>query len=457
MSHAAHFLERLDRVPRSLTDFALGLYRDEDRVRWILHYARLPKEEERVALALGEAGAGPYIVVTREGKFVTALAADMTPKNLTVLSRAQVDAFSARVVESRARMEIAREVVPPGMEPVDVLGLLLTRAWRLSREEFKAIAAWCPIMDGQFLDDAYASLKEMRSLRDTFLTTKLKEYGSNRGAQAAIDLLWNGMHAPRGALRAGGDGRSGVRRGVGKGCGSAFLRSHLFRDRRASARDRDARRMGGGADGKALHSRVQAHPLDAGRSAGALRRGTLALTAVGLRHARHRDEARRVIGATVPNDAQDAKWIACVVAASERAFEDPEGCTRDVEIFGANLMVDLGEPLPKGAPFKFTRAEDVPRELALLVSANHAGDSLEPFAFDSLPWVAKLASAEELYFPGDMERALRIEWPPQALAAIFQRRRGPTPKPVVRAGPKLGRNDPCSCGSGAKYKRCCGA
>jgi len=28
-------------------------------------------------------------------------------------------------------------------------------------------------------------------------------------------------------------------------------------------------------------------------------------------------------------------------------------------------------------------------------------------------------------------------------------------KPVRRAGPKIGRNDPCSCGSGKKYKKCC--
>ena len=28
--------------------------------------------------------------------------------------------------------------------------------------------------------------------------------------------------------------------------------------------------------------------------------------------------------------------------------------------------------------------------------------------------------------------------------------------PVVREGPKIGRNDPCTCGSGKKYKKCCG-
>jgi SEC-C motif domain protein len=30
------------------------------------------------------------------------------------------------------------------------------------------------------------------------------------------------------------------------------------------------------------------------------------------------------------------------------------------------------------------------------------------------------------------------------------------PETVVREGPKVGRNDPCPCGSGKKYKKCCG-
>lgn len=35
---------------------------------------------------------------------------------------------------------------------------------------------------------------------------------------------------------------------------------------------------------------------------------------------------------------------------------------------------------------------------------------------------------------------------------------GQAPKPVQirRQGPKIGRNDPCMCGSGKKYKKCCG-
>ncbi|GHT77848.1 UPF0225 protein [Spirochaetia bacterium] len=30
------------------------------------------------------------------------------------------------------------------------------------------------------------------------------------------------------------------------------------------------------------------------------------------------------------------------------------------------------------------------------------------------------------------------------------------PVTIVRSGPKIGRNDPCPCGSGKKYKHCCG-
>lgn len=29
-------------------------------------------------------------------------------------------------------------------------------------------------------------------------------------------------------------------------------------------------------------------------------------------------------------------------------------------------------------------------------------------------------------------------------------------EPIVRKGAKVGRNDPCSCGSKKKYKKCCG-
>jgi len=35
--------------------------------------------------------------------------------------------------------------------------------------------------------------------------------------------------------------------------------------------------------------------------------------------------------------------------------------------------------------------------------------------------------------------------------------RAPASQPIQKTGPKVGRNDPCPCGSGKKYKKCCGA
>ncbi|MFK8013795.1 MAG: SEC-C metal-binding domain-containing protein [Marinicellaceae bacterium] len=32
----------------------------------------------------------------------------------------------------------------------------------------------------------------------------------------------------------------------------------------------------------------------------------------------------------------------------------------------------------------------------------------------------------------------------------------PTQTPFKRTAPKVGRNDPCICGNGRKYKKCCG-
>ncbi len=34
---------------------------------------------------------------------------------------------------------------------------------------------------------------------------------------------------------------------------------------------------------------------------------------------------------------------------------------------------------------------------------------------------------------------------------------GPKPQTYVKTGPDVGRNDPCPCGSGKKYKKCCAA
>jgi len=38
----------------------------------------------------------------------------------------------------------------------------------------------------------------------------------------------------------------------------------------------------------------------------------------------------------------------------------------------------------------------------------------------------------------------------------FKDGQAPEPIQAIRQGPKIGRNDPCHCGSGRKHKKCCG-
>ncbi len=43
----------------------------------------------------------------------------------------------------------------------------------------------------------------------------------------------------------------------------------------------------------------------------------------------------------------------------------------------------------------------------------------------------------------------------RAMRGAYEARTTDSPEPFRRAGSRLGRNDPCPCGSGKKYKQCC--
>jgi hypothetical protein len=69
---------------------------------------------------------------------------------------------------------------------------------------------------------------------------------------------------------------------------------------------------------------------------------------------------------------------------------------------------------------------------------------LPPIAgFDLDSVVRQVAKAMDV----DLDTELR-EQPPAGVEPV---------KPIRRESPKVGRNDPCPCGSGKKYKKCCGA
>ncbi len=68
-----------------------------------------------------------------------------------------------------------------------------------------------------------------------------------------------------------------------------------------------------------------------------------------------------------------------------------------------------------------------------------------------IEFVAHFRQKDKLKTHHEMARFKRHEgeW-------FFYDGQGVVPKQVVRNQPKVGRNEPCPCGSGKKYKKCCG-
>ena len=79
MAHDFHFLSRLERVGGKALQLALGLYRDTPLLKWTFQRLGLGDHVEIVALPLSDEAAPPYALVSRKGKFITCLAAGMWP------------------------------------------------------------------------------------------------------------------------------------------------------------------------------------------------------------------------------------------------------------------------------------------------------------------------------------------------------------------------------------------
>lgn len=87
-----------------------------------------------------------------------------------------------------------------------------------------------------------------------------------------------------------------------------------------------------------------------------------------------------------------------------------------------------------------------------LLDGESAADIADMFAVDFYnPDTRKRKVAEIESLVGDVRDNMRLaEYNGNTFASLH------CAAPVLRDGPKVGRNDPCPCGSGKKYKKCCG-
>ena len=105
-----------------------------------------------------------------------------------------------------------------------------------------------------------------------------------------------------------------------------------------------------------------------------------------------------------------------------------------------------------------------------LLGTSLTGEAWSPLMVEHPDWLEpfmRLGTSEGLAITdqeGDAELWMNAVEPALVLLHDFwlERRQQPPPgatprEPVVRSKPGVGRNEPCPCGSGEKYKHCCGA
>lgn len=453
-SHDLHFLARLERVSWREADVALRLYHEPELVRALLAEPSLPPDAERVALALAPGEAPPFIVVAREGGFVTCLGAGMHPGELPVLAWERVTIHLQRADRDAKRRELALSTLRE-QGTRQLMGRLASAGARLSREDFQQLIAIEPLLHRDLVAAMVKTLQAV--VKKMYRVARIKRPSLEA---PLLRNYWNAVHGLGHLLMlTSHDGRRSFE----------HIENKIWDEDLFEAVYLPMISLGYGplafralwAIGRAgklalpTLKRVLQYP----QSIIGWSWPVLGLVAIAMRHQRLRAEALGVINVT---------------RMSKLAREDPL----------AEDLVRLIHGLIEENPFKGDEEPAERQAISRIIAGTTLADaeghtplSVEEMMADELviPRLAHLPfdhrlepqhlrtlllgvvalssrSAEEFYLPADAV-SLAPAYSPEATVDLAQvvRPRGP-----VRAQDKPGRNASCPCGSGKKYKKCCG-
>ncbi|HWD26589.1 MAG TPA: UPF0149 family protein [Rhizomicrobium sp.] len=160
-----------------------------------------------------------------------------------------------------------------------------------------------------------------------------------------------------------------------------------------------------------------------------------------------------------PRFADDAQAQAVLGAISTRLNDILQSIDADADAYGPLLEIDdEGDPLPQSWADGFMTAASLRIEAWTKLFESEEDDAI------AYPILA-LCDGEDgnsLFDLSARDRAFLVANAPEMIgqavvdiAAYWKR--DAVPRVPIRTGPKIGRNDPCPCGSGKKHKKCCGA
>jgi hypothetical protein len=459
--HAEHFLTRLDRLNTSEADIALQLYRDPELLRAIMAAAKLPEALPRVAISLGDPALGPFIVVTRDGHFVTCLGQGMHPTNLTIITRGQLDAFAEKISTLRERMALAMSLAGDRDRPCKhLMRRLLVNSDSVSREEWLAVSAWEPMLSSLFLN-LYLGLNTELLAMTPFLCNARQPKGKQ--FELALHEYWEMVHAAGHFVLLGSMGGDRehfqsmtedqpVMRSALSWClTSTSMTPFIVR--------------GAWAVGRLGKQLLPAYKKALGEDVAffELLDTIFALIAIGRRSIGLRAEiikALRAAPATARNPhAEKLRTVmgrevelVCVLA-SQLLESDPEELEASLLSMGRHLLDTEDRHLPDEL------VQDVVRVAPLHTYMDGLSDGHKVIASATLVAATARDAPERFYFPHAIAREWRSPWEPKHSLQLLAPRRRQEQFQRVRATRENvpERNQPCLCGSGKKYKKCCGA
>ena len=458
MAHAAHFLTRLDRLAGHEVELALELYRDPELVGSVMKATALPDGAERIAISLEDATSGPFLVVTREGRFVTCLGRGMRPGDLPVVTRPQLDTAARGISRLREKMVLARQAKEGDRKTRHMLRRLFECPDAVSREDFLEVAAWEPLLGVSFLNTYIAMGSTLAEARLLLCRKRLR--GSR--ANAVLHDYWNLLHATGHMALLGSitadrtryaqatEGAENVRAALSYPLTGTGVVTFILKGAWAAGR---LGKLMVPAYKRALAEDVALFEL----------LDTLfALLALGTRSRRLRAEIQKAVRA------------APGIARTPEARRLREKMGRAVEFF-CQITADTLDAPPEELEAGLLRAgrtylkekvhseedpqlNDLLRTLPLMSWADGLTDGRKLPATFSLIAASARGAPEQFYLPRALLSEIRRPWRPadtwQVLEPTMKVER-PRRTPVVRTA-SVGRNEPCSCGSGRKWKRCCG-
>jgi hypothetical protein len=445
MAHATHFLERLNRVSMGHADQALALYRDPKLVRETLK-DRVPEGADRLAIALGPADTGPYVVVSREGGFITCLAEGMIPGDLKVITSEQLAATRARLEQERRGERLAHEM-PGGLS--ELLCSIINAGSDMTREQMTALEALHPLV-GQKMSHRYfetgARLGGGRPAYQEHARRPLHQL--THSDHLIHDAIWRGSWALGHLAVLLGMDRTGVAVEVALQSQVSFsLACYLPSIAGVALRGAwAASRVGKPSLG------VFKREFDSGKGFPIILDAVLSLVGIALRHSATHAEIEKHIARKRHHPGDELLAALC-----EQALLMLDNPGQRVAL----LPGVLRDNLETWAPWAGQRVRAIPEEhlvpawlsMPVPLFSEPSWLTVWPAMILTVGWLAR-AEAHELYLPAGVLEPLTLE---EKARCNWELLRAPSPfvKAPVRIEHPPGPNEPCRCGSGKKYKRCC--